>query len=304
MLAYAAPEPFDSERHLFEIKWDGTRCLLFQKGAEMRLQNRRLETITHRYPELAGLPREIAAQNAILDGELVVLRDGRPDFAKLQQRDQVADPLKIALLSRTIPATYMAFDILWLDGEQVTARPLLARKELLAGVLRETPNLIESRFVRERGTAFFQEVVSRGLEGVMAKTLTGPYLIGRRSRHWLKIKPRQEKVCAVIGYTKGSGGRQGTLGALLVATREGDAWRYRGRVGSGFSEADLQELRARLQLLETAKSPLAHPPQVRGVQWVRPELRVRVSFQEETNRGHFRAPVFEGMGGHDQGVLL
>jgi bifunctional non-homologous end joining protein LigD len=131
----------------------------------------------------------------------------------------------------------------------------------------------------------------------MAKTLTGPYLIGRRSRHWLKIKPRPEKFCAVIGYTKGEGYRQGTLGALLVATREGDAWRYRGRVGSGFSEADLRELSAQLQPLHTLKPALPHPPQVRGVQWVRPDLRVRVSFQEETNRGHFRAPVFEGIGG-------
>jgi bifunctional non-homologous end joining protein LigD len=296
MLAYMAPGPFDSERHLFEIKWDGTRCLLFKKGDEIRLQNRRLETITHRYPELGSLPQQLEARNAILDGELVVLSDGLPNFSKLQQREQVADPMKIDLLSRTIPATFVVFDILWLNDGQVTARPLLDRKELLSGILRESPHLIESRFIREQGTAYYQEVVSRGLEGVMAKTLTGPYLIGRRSRLWLKIKPRQEKECAVIGYTQGAGARAGTLGALLLATQEQQGWKYRGKVGSGFSGADLEELTARLQGLKTATSPLPHPPQVRGVQWVRPELWVRVRFQEETNRGHFRAPVFVGMG--------
>lgn len=300
MLAYAAPAPFDSARHLFEIKWDGTRCLLFHKGGDLRLQNRRLENITHRYPELAGLPRQLQARNAILDGELVVLSDGLPDFSKLQQREQVADPTKIDLLSQTIPATYVAFDILWLNGVEVTAQPLLARKEMLTGILRQTPYLIESRFVREQGRAFFQEAVSRGLEGVMAKSLTGPYLIGRRSRLWLKIKPRQEMVCAVIGFTPGSGARQGTLGALLVATPEGRGWRYRGRVGSGFRETDLKELAARLKGLAMPRAPLAHPPVIRGVQWVSPELWIRVSFQEETNRGHFRGPVFEGVAEHDR----
>jgi bifunctional non-homologous end joining protein LigD len=305
MLAYAAPGPFDSERHLFEIKWDGARCLLFLQGGAIRLQNRRLEAITPRYPELAaGLPRQLAARDAILDGELVALKDGQPSFARLQQREQVADPFKISLLSRSVPVTYVAFDILWLNGGQVTAQPLLARKEMLAGIVRETPQLIVSRFVRERGAAYFREVVSRGLEGVMAKTVAGPYLMGRRSRLWLKIKPRQEKVCTVIGFTRDTGARAATLGALLVATREGAAWRYRGKVGSGFGSVALEELAARLRDLETPGPPLPQPPRVRGVHWVRPRLRVRVSFQEETGRGHFRAPVFEGMADNDQGVLL
>jgi bifunctional non-homologous end joining protein LigD len=295
MLAYPS-DPFDSARHLFEIKWDGTRCLLFKQGDDIRLQNRRLEIITHRYPELRVLARQIDAHNAILDGELVVLAGGVTDFGRLQQREHLADPTKISLLSKKIPVTYVAFDVIFLNGDKLMDLPLLDRKERLAGLLRESPHLIESRFVRERGTAYFQQAVSRGLEGVMAKTLTGPYLIGRRSRLWLKIKPRQEKVCAVIGYTPGAGARGGAFGALLLATREETGWKYRGRVGSGMSEADLEELTARLRDLKTSSSILPHPPQIRGVQWVRPELWVRVRFQEETNRGHFRAPVFVGMG--------
>jgi bifunctional non-homologous end joining protein LigD len=298
MLAYPA-DPFDSRRHLYEIKWDGTRCLLFKKDGKLRLQNRRLETITPRYPELRVLTKQIEAQNAILDGELVVLAGGLTDFPKLQQREHITDPTKILLLSQKIPATYVAFDILFLNGDKLVTWPLMDRKERLSGILRESPQLIESRFVREQGQVFFREAVSQGLEGIMAKTLDGPYLMGRRSRLWLKIKPRQEKECAVLGFTQGSGARQGTFGALLLATREKEGWRYRGKVGSGFSESDLKEMSTRLKDLQTDKPPLRQVPAVRGVQWVRPELRIRVSFQEETSRGHFRAPVFLGWDGDE-----
>ncbi len=303
MLAYAAPGPFDSKRHLFEIKWDGTRCLLFLKAGEIRLQNRRLETITQRYPELKTVAPLLKAQNAILDGELVVLQEGRSNFPRLQQREQVVDPIKIEVLSRTLPATYVAFDILFLNDKNVVSLPLTVRKELLSGVLGNTPLVIESSFIQEHGAVFFREAVSRGLEGVMAKTLTGPYLIGRRSRFWLKIKPRQERTCSVIGYTRGSGAREATLGALLLVTREGETWQYRGKVGSGFSDSDLQELAGRLQDLKTERSPWRQAPVVRGVQWVRPKVRVKVSYQEETDRGHFRAPVFLGWE-DDDGILL
>ena len=174
MLAYPA-DPFDSRRHLYEIKWDGTRCLLFKKGGEIRLQNRRLETITQRYPELQALTNQIAAQNAILDGELVVLTGGLTDFPRLQQREHIADPTKISLLSKKIPATYVAFDLLFLNDDKLVTRPLVDRKERLSKILRESPHLIESRFVREGGRVFFQEAVSQGLEGIMAKTLShGP----------------------------------------------------------------------------------------------------------------------------------
>ena len=137
----------------------------------------------------------------------------------------------------------------------------------------------------ERGKAFFREVVSQGLEGVMAKTLSGPYLIGRRSRLWLKIKPRQEKECTVVGYTEGSGARRRTFGALLLATRDDQGWRYRGKVGSGFTQSDLQELAVRLRELETDSPPLRPAPSVKGVQWVRPELRVRSTSRKKPTGG-------------------
>ncbi len=290
MLAYFSP-PFDSPRHLFELKWDGTRCLLFLDRGTLRLQNRRLEDITWRYPELAGISEDLAARNAILDGELVVLQDGRPSFTLLQQREQVGAPFRVSLLARRLPATYVAFDLLFLDDRPRYLLPLEERRALLQGCLRESPRLVLSRAVPEKGRAFFAGAVAQGFEGVMAKARDSPYLIGIRSRYWLKIKPRLTEECVIIGYTTGRGGRGESFGALLVASPEGGRLVYRGRVGSGFSEALLADLTGRLRALEVEAPPLAGV-RVRGARWVNPELRALISYQEKTADGHFRAPVF------------
>lgn len=294
MLAYAH-EPFDSPRHLFEIKWDGTRCLLFKKGRDVRLQNRRLEDITGRYPELQPLGRHLKGNNAILDGELVVLSEGRPDFGKLQQREHLTDPLKISLLARQLPAVYMAFDILYLNDREWLAASLTARKELLQQTITESACLLESRYILEKGLAFFQETVARGFEGVMAKSLHSPYLLGKRSRYWLKIKPRGTMLCWIIGYTPGRGTRKDLFGALALATREEGGWVYRGRVGSGLTEADLEGIMVQLQGREIERPPISGAGRIRGIRWVRPELRCEVTFQEEMPSGHLRSPVFTRM---------
>lgn len=292
MLAYAA-DPFDSPRHLFEIKWDGTRCILFKKGDQIRLQNRRLEDITWRYPELSGLHREIEAKNAILDGELVVLAGGKADFRKLQQREQLADPFKIGLVSQKLPATYIAFDVLFFNDQKYLSAPLKARKEILQRILRQTLHLVESRYIEARGQAFFKEAVAQGLEGVMAKSLGSPYLIGKRSRFWLKIKAKPEAECSIVGFKPGQGARKGLFGSLLLATREKEGLIYRGRVGSGFTAEGLESISAQLRTLRIDHSPLPQPPPLKGVQWVRPRLKCEIRFLEKTPRGHFRAPVFK-----------
>ena len=291
MLAYSSP-PFDSPRHLFEIKWDGTRCLLFFQDQGIRLQNRRLQDITPRYPDLAGLHRQFNGRNAILDGELVVLSEGRADFRKLQQREQVADPMKIGLVAKQIPATYIVFDVLYRDDETCLHLPLSRRKEILADLLEESGQMVESGYVEARGLSFYREVVARGLEGVMAKALDSPYLIGKRSRHWFKIKPRGKAICFIVGYSEGHGARADFFGSLALATREGQGWRFRGMVGSGFNAAELQEIKTRLTAL-TQSSPTVPPDEApRGITWVKPELRCEVTFQEQTPRGYFRAPAF------------
>jgi bifunctional non-homologous end joining protein LigD len=291
MLAYSSP-PFDSPRHLFEIKWDGTRCILFVRDGGVRLQNRRLQDITARYPDLAGLHRQIQGRNAILDGELVVLSQGRPDFRKLQQREQLADPVKIGLVARQLPATYIVFDVLYHDDAKCLHLPLSRRKEILGDLLAESAEVVESRYILAQGKSFYREVVAQGLEGVMAKALDSPYLVGQRSRHWLKIKPRGQATCFIVGYSRGQGARREFFGSLALATREPEGWRFRGMVGSGFTEAELKEIAARLQGLKQESPALLWPGTPAGITWVKPELRCEVTFQEETPRGRFRAPAF------------
>jgi bifunctional non-homologous end joining protein LigD len=292
MLAYSSP-PFDSPRHLFEIKWDGTRCILFVRDGGVRFQNRRLQDISARYPDLAGVGRQIKGRNAILDGELVVLSQGRPDFRKLQQREQLSEPIKIGFVARQIPATYIVFDVLYHDDAKCLHLPLSQRKEILQDLLEESAELVESRYILTEGKSYYREVVSQGLEGVMAKALDSPYLVGQRSRHWLKVKPRKTATCFIVGYSQGKGSRREFFGSLALATREAEGWRFRGMVGSGFSEAELQEISARLQELKIKSPALPLTGTPSGITWVKPELRCEVTLQEETPGGHFRAPAFQ-----------
>ena len=291
MLAYAA-RPFDSPNHLFEIKWDGARCLLFIRGKEIRLQNRRLQDITARYPDLRDLYRQFEVRNAVLDGELVALSQGRSDFRRLQQREQLVSHLKIELAARRLPATYIVFDVLYLNDREQVHLPLAERKGILRDILKESDQVLESKYILEKGKAFFQEAVAQGLEGIMGKALASPYLVGQRSRFWLKIKPRGRATCYIVGYSQGRGARKAYFGSLALATREPQGWLFRGMVGSGFTAEDLEDLRRRLQPLRVAQPPLPLEAPVRGVNWVRPELKCEVTFQEETPRRHFRAPAF------------
>jgi ATP-dependent DNA ligase len=180
--------PFDSSEHLFEIKWDGTRVLAFVDKSGCRLVNRHRANVTERYPELrflAQLPAGI-----VLDGEVVVLQDGKPDFGLLLSRNQARASLKIQSLARTFPATYVVFDLLYQRFDSHLALPLWARRQRLEKVVRACANsrLVFSEGIVGPGRAFFEVVCRKGLEGVVAKRLDGRYRPGRRA--WIKIKPR------------------------------------------------------------------------------------------------------------------
>jgi bifunctional non-homologous end joining protein LigD len=180
--------PFDSSEHLFEVKWDGTRVLAFVDGCGYRLVNRHRADVTNRYPELGflnDLPTGI-----VLDGEVVVLRQGKPDFGLLLSRNQTRASLKIQSLARTFPATYIVFDLIYHRFESLLALPLWARRQRLELVVRAcaNPRLVFSEGIIGEGRAFFEAVCAEGLEGVVAKRLDGRYRPGRRA--WIKIKPR------------------------------------------------------------------------------------------------------------------
>jgi ATP-dependent DNA ligase len=189
MLAAKADAPFDSEKHLFEIKWDGIRSLAFVDGGRVRLQSRQLTEITHQFPELAGLGR--LPSGTVLDGELVVFQDDKPSLAAIQRRALLQNCSRMQHLSRTEPVSYMVFDLLFLRGRSLMTAPLSDRRGALIKLHEQfpSPGFLVSEGLRQYGRKLFALIMRNGLEGMMAKRVDGPYLPGKRCHHWLKIKP-------------------------------------------------------------------------------------------------------------------
>jgi ATP-dependent DNA ligase len=189
MLAAKAETPFDSEQHLFEVKWDGIRCLAFVESGRVRLQSRHSTEMTFQFPELACLAR--LPSGTVLDGELVVFQDDKPSLAGIQRRALLQNSSRIQYLSQSTPVSYMVFDLLFLRNKPLLAAPLSTRREALIRLCEQSvlPRVLLSEGLRRRGRELFAQIMRLGLEGMLAKRLDAPYLPGKRSRHWLKIKP-------------------------------------------------------------------------------------------------------------------
>ncbi len=291
MLAVLQPEPFDSEDHIFELKWDGTRALAFVSAdGARRFQNRRLYDISHRYPEIEV---DVDGHKAILDGEIVVMRDGKPSFMGLQDREHASSPFTIRLRSKESPATYVVFDILYRDGTDLTALPLMERKSILRETVRPTRTVTLSDHIERDGKAYYGAVLERGLEGVIAKRKESRYAIGRRTRDWLKIKKRESIDAIVCGLTQGEGVREDTFGSLILGLYDGDAMRYIGRVGTGFGDDLRRDLLRRCEALRGERPFAKEPDMTEPVKfWTRPALVVEAKFLEMTPDGMLRAPSF------------
>ena len=277
---------FDAPDFLFEIKWDGTRALAFRDARAYRLQNRKHASLKERYPELSGLHKLKAG--TVLDGEVVVLRHGRPDFPALLKREQARTLQRVAAAARTWPATYVVFDLLYDRYLPLLDRPCAERRERLRAVAAALadPRVVMSEGVVGDGRLFFEQAAARGLEGVVAKRLTSPYLPGRRTDHWVKVKRRQTAVCAVIGYQPDP---ERGLKSLIVAAEFGGALRCVGKVGSGIGEALARRLLAEIPNRRRGRPVV--PCSIKG-RWLEPGLFCEVSYLELTPDGNFRAPAF------------
>jgi DNA ligase D len=289
-LASAAARVPDGEEWLHEIKFDGYRTIARIDGGEVRLCTRTGLDWTDRYGVLVEGFRGLACQQALLDGEIVVQDErGIASFATLQ--DALAE-------GRTQELIFFAFDLMYLDGYDLTEVPLLERKRALEGLLApvvgpSAPVQI-SEHVVGHGRAFFEQASQLGVEGVISKRADAPYQ-QTRTRSWLKIKCRQSEEFTVVGYSPSEAA--GGIGALLLAVRDGERLRYVGRVGTGFSFAEMKRLHARLEALKTKKAPVALPPEERrkDIVWVRPNLVVEVEYGNRTAEGILRHAVYKGL---------
>ena len=288
---------------VYEVKWDGMRAVVFVEGDAVRVQSANERDVTASWPELEGLGRALPAQSAILDGELVATdQDGLPSFGRLQQRMHVANAAEARRRAGEVPVTYVVFDLLHLDGHDLTALPLADRRRLLEQMLEPSVSWRCSP-VHDDGATLLAVAQERGLEGVVAKRADSPYEPGKRTRSWLKVKVRRRQEMVVGGWLAGEGGRAGRIGALLVGyhDRAGDGGplRFAGRVGTGFTEAELARLAGILEPLTVDECPFDPPPAradiAKGATWVRPELVAELAFAEWTGDGRLRHPSYLGL---------
>ncbi len=295
MLAEGGASAFSDPEWWFEPKMDGIRCLAELATGETVLRTRTGRDVTGQYPELHMVHELVNQVNAVVDGEIVAFdADGVNSFETLQQRMNLANPREIERVRRRIPVALVAFDLLWLDGHDVTGLALEERRELLDAIVETDERLQVTTHVEGDGEALVDAARAQGLEGVVAKRLGAPYLPGRRTDAWRKIKLRNSQDCVVIGFTPGQGGRDTTFGALLVGAYAGDELRWIGQVGSGFTDTTLARVLEQLQPVVRAEPAVEELRTVKGAVFVEPTLVVEVAYLELTKgTGKMRAPSFK-----------
>lgn len=273
---------------IYEIKYDGYRTLAWLDDGEVTLASRKGLDWTKKYPGVAAALARVRAKNAVFDGEIAyVQEDGRTDFQKLQSTLGGDDPAEQARL------VYFVFDLLFYDGVDLRGEPLSVRKDKLRTVLAgEKPPLKMSDDVAD-GSAFFREACKVGLEGIIGKRSDRPYHEGR-TQDWVKVKCQRRQELVVVGFTPPKASRKG-IGALLLGVHEGKSLRYAGKVGTGFSNATLQDLAKQLAPLEVDEAPVTKAPRIKDAHWVTPKLVAEVRFTEWTKDGALRHPSFEGL---------
>ena len=300
MMARTGTLPRDDEDWAFEVKWDGVRAICHSEPGRMRLHSRNLLDITPRYPEVGRLNRALSHHRAVLDGEIVALdAEGKPSFGALQRRMHVGSESTVRRLAKETPVTYIIFDLLWLDGRSLMDLPYTERRARLAELeLGDGGRWRVPDYVVGHGQQLLAATEEQGLEGVIAKRLDSKYEPGRRTPAWLKIKHTARQEVVVGGWVPGDGKRRDRIGALLVGVREDDGTlRHVGRVGTGFTESELDRLAEMLRPLEREDSPFAPggPKIPRGAVFADPELVAEVEFREWTDGGQLRAPSYKGL---------
>lgn len=289
MLIGADGEPFDNPDYIFELKLDGERCIAYldpEEGTDLR--NKRNFKMLSKVPELSRLHEHIR-RRCILDGELFVLLNGKPNFSMIQRRSLMSNSFKIDLLAKEHPAAFTAFDILYDQDKDITGLPLTERKKRLQqAVKEESPRFAVSRCIEEKGTAFYALAKQQDLEGVVAKRKDSRYYFDKRTKDWIKIKNLQDEDFAVCGYIY----KENHMVSLILGQYNGSELLYKGHVTLGVGGRSFQIIK---ELPAVAQMFHPVPPGNEAAVWVEPVRACTVKYMEKLKNGSMRQPVFKGL---------
>lgn len=283
--------PFDDPNYIYELKWDGERCVAYlEPGRPPELRNKRNVRMLSKVPELAVISKQVK-KRCILDGELFILKDSRPDFSLIQRRSLMSDRFKIELDSKHNPATFSAFDVLYYDCQETMLLPLMERKALLDKSITDGPRMAISRYVEGQGTSLFNFAAERGLEGIVAKVKDSIYIQDKRTTDWIKMKVMMEEDYVVCGYIL----KSNHMTSIVLGQYRGNTLIYKGHVTMGVSGQAFDIISRHPTLLS---APFIAYPAGHGndrAVWLSPDLVCIVKFMHHTKSGGMRQPVFKGL---------
>jgi bifunctional non-homologous end joining protein LigD len=300
MLALAGELPKKDAGWAYEFKWDGVRALVYVDAGRVRAFTRNDKSLMSTFPELRDVGLHLGSRSAILDGEIVALdKDNRPSFSTLSKRLHVTSATEIQKLKVSIPASFFAFDVLYLEGHSLMSQTYDERRSALEALkLNGETYATPPSITNTAGSKVLDISRERGLEGVVIKRRASPYLPGSRAGDWIKVKNFFTQEVVIGGWTEGKGERDGSLGALLLGIPSDDGLDYVGKVGTGFTAATRKELLGRLKPLARKSTPFSAPlsrAETALAHFVRPTLVGEVRFAEWTPDGNLRQPSWRGL---------
>ena len=288
MLIGTEGQPFDSDEYIYELKLDGERCIAYLDRDKTILKNKRNILMLPKVLELAEIHKNVNVR-CILDGELAVIKDGRPDFFEIQKRSMMSNPVKIDMAAKKYPACFTAFDILHYENRQVTDLPLTERKELLQkAVISENGRFAVSRFIEKNGIQFYALAEQQELEGIVAKRKDSKYYFDKRTKDWIKIKYLQDDDFVVLGYVP----KENSMNSIILGQYSNGQLVYKGHVTLGVGGEPFR----RIKTLNKTDCPFSEIPKGNeNAVWVTPELVCTVKYMMKTESGGMRQPVFKGL---------
>ncbi|MBU5331742.1 DNA ligase [Anaerocolumna aminovalerica] len=282
MLIKEEKPPFDSEDYIYELKFDGIRSVAYLDD-RVDLRNRRGIMITSLFPELSDINKQVSGK-CILDGELVVLKDGKPDFYEVQRRTVMRDPFKIQLASTKYPASFIVYDILYYQDKELLSSPLIERKELLQSVINENNRLIFSRYIETYGKQLYDLANAQKFEGIVAKRKDSKYYMGKKAEFWIKSKFYDSIDAVVCGYIY----KPNDMTSIIIGQYMGSKLVYKGHVTLGAGIKKLNKYGYKV----IDQSPFGYVPRGNeGAVWIQPDIVCTIEYMPSKREG-MRLPIF------------